>query len=165
MSVEAPSGKETDGEQTTNIHRNARPELRGYVDVRRNADGSPREITLTVGYGGYNDRGPSRTDLTLTYSVNDDGTAYVRKIEDDTSGKTPDYISTKTFRVLPLADAIVARVPDVETVERFEDQLADLRERYTRELSGRCDKDGCFEQADTALKSGCCRKHTPEGER
>lgn len=149
-------------ETAQNLSRESRPELRGYVDVQREADGSPREIALTVGYGSFGDRGPSRTDLALTYRVGDDGTAHVSRIEDDTSGRTPDWIGIETFRVLALADDLVARVPDVVLVERFERELADLRETYTAELNHRCNEDGCYEQADAALDSGYCRRHDPE---
>lgn len=164
MSVETPHGEESDAQTTTtNIHRDARPELRGYIDTQREADGSPREVTLTVGYGSFGDRGPSRTDLELTYRVSD-GTAHVARIEDDTSGRTPDWIGIKTFRVLALADDIVSRVPDVVTVERFEREVSELRETYTTELNERCGEDGCYEQADTGLGNGYCRSHDEERE-
>lgn len=163
VAVTAPSDEHV--ERAQNLSRDARPELRGYVDVQREADGSPREVALSAGYGGYSDRGPSRSDLALTYRVDDDGEAHISRIEDDTSGRKLSDISIKAFRVLALADDLVGRVPDVEHVERFEDQLADLRETYTAELNERCSEDGCYQQADEALESGFCRPHDPEANR
>lgn len=167
MTTTIPSGDETDAdaaERADNLHRDARPELRGYVDVTRQADGSPREIALTVGYGSYGDRGPSRNDVALSYRVDEEGTARVHHVADDTT-QGNERLSTTVFRVLAVADDLVGRVPDVERVERFEERLADLRRTYTAELTGRCAEDGCYKQTDHALENGHCRRHDPETDR
>lgn len=167
MTTTIPSGDEIDAnaaERADDLHRDARPELRGYIDITRRADGSPREIALTVGYGSYSDRGPSRSDVALSYRVDDEGTACVRHVADDTS-QGDGRLWTKDFRVLALADDLVCRVPDVERVEPFEERLADLRRTYTAELTGRCAEDGCYKQADRALENGYCRRHDPETDR
>lgn len=167
MTTTVPSGDETDtdaAERADDLHRDARPELRGYVDVTRYADGSPRGIALTVGYGSYGDRGPSRSDVALSYRVDDEGTARVRHVADDTT-QGNERLWTTDFRVLALADDLVDRVPDVERVERFEERLASLRRTYTAELAGRCAEDGCYKQADRALENGHCRRHDPETNR
>ena len=160
MSTENPASKEVD-EQAANLSRESRPERRGYVNVTRGKGGSIDEVVVTCGYGGYDNRGPSRTDLELSYRV-DDGVAHVTRVEDATSGRKYHWISTEAFRVLPLAEALVERVPDVDEVRNFEVDLAEQRSIYVAEIRQRCDENGCLDQVDSALGRGFCRKHDPE---
>jgi hypothetical protein len=79
MQNERNQRQKTD-QQADNLHRNARPELRGDGNVKRHADGSPREITLTVDYGSYGDRDPSRSDTEFSYGIDNKGTACIRYV-------------------------------------------------------------------------------------
>ena len=93
--------------------------------------------------------------------MGDDGTAHVKRIENDhVSG-----IGRGQLRMLALADDVVSNVPGVETVTRFEDEIAETRETYERELEERCAQDGCYDMPDKALDSGRCRDHTPREDR
>ncbi|EMA49274.1 hypothetical protein [Halococcus thailandensis] len=157
--MDTSSGQETDDvQQPTNLSRDKRPEIHGYgPDVSRHADGSIREIELTVGFGGYDGY-----RLALTYYVTD-GTAHVKEIEN--AGRDTTTIAREHLRMLALADDVVSRVPGVVSVTRIEREIANTRDTYERELGERCDKDGCYDMPDKALGSGKCREHTPREER
>ena len=163
MSTETlSSDKPTDDEQEpTNLHPDKRPEVKGYgPDVQRNADGSIHGIEVTV-KSGTRTSGPPPRSLTIAYYVNDDGTAHVKRVENDDE----DWIGRAHLRMLALADDVVGRVPGVETVTRFEDEIAETRETYERELEERCTQEGCYDMPDKALESGRCREHTPREDR
>ena len=159
MSTETPSSDDsTDEQEPTNLHRDDRPRVHGHGPrVQRNADGSIQKIEIAIKSGAL-----GNNKLTLTYYANE-GVAHVEQMENG-DHKEP-TIGRRHFRMLALADDVVGRVPGVETVTRFEDEISKTRETYERDLDERCAQEGCYDMPDTALDSGRCREHTPREDR
>jgi hypothetical protein len=154
---DAQDGTDT---EPTDLHRDKRPEVKGHgPEVQRDADGSIRRIEVAI-KSGTRTSGPPYRELVIAYYVDGDA-AHVSYIE---SGDG-DGISRQYLRMLALADDVVGRVPGVETVTRFEDEIAETRETYERDLRERCAQEGCYDMPDEALDSGRCREHTPREER